>query len=122
MSKYLTSHWKYKTASVETIMHYMDTKLKYGKHQGEIVSDVLKINPTYIPFMYHKYEEFYISELVWNSLNVHKEFEDMLSNMDEKNKKELEDLISKNRIFHEEKIKKYKTIFIMQMESKLKYN
>ena len=41
---------------------------------------------------------------------------------DQTNKKDVEDIISKTSIFHEEKIKKYKTIFMILLESKLKCN
>ena len=118
----MTIRLKYGSRSIETDMHYMHTQLRYGRHKGKIVSEVLKTNPHYIPIMYEKYEDFYISDLVWNSLSIHKENEDFLNEQDQTNKKDVEDIISKTSIFHEEKIKKYKTIFMILLESKLKCN
>ncbi|NKI28448.1 hypothetical protein HCG49_18005 [Arenibacter sp. 6A1] len=89
-------------------LYSFETVLTFGQHKGETISHILKNNPTYIEWCYGNHDDFYITDAVWNALDVHKNLEHALKNggIDPI---EVKKAMGKNKKLHEEKRNTYKT-------------
>jgi organic radical activating enzyme len=88
-------------------LHHFDTVLTLGRHIGKTVAQVLENNPTYPEWCYDQIDDFYVTDAVWEALDLHKNLNDALkSNYIDNN--ETKDMIAKNKKFHEEKKENYK--------------
>lgn len=106
-------------------LYSFETVLTFGQHKGETISHILKNNPTYIEWCYGNHDDFYITDAVWNALDVHKDLEHALKNggIDPV---EVKKGMARNKRYHEEKRIKYKKqmmeIYENRLEASLKGN
>ena len=106
-------------------LYSFDTVLKFGQHKGETVAEALKNNPTYLEWCYGHIEDFYITDAVWEALDVHKNLADALKSggIDPN---QVRKAIGNNQKLHEKKRNSYKShmmeLYEKEMELKLKGN
>ena len=95
-----------------------ETVLNFGQHKGETVAEAMQNNPTYIEWCYANIDDFFITDAVWEVLDVHKNLEDALGS-NGINPNEVSKAIAQNKKFHEGKRNKYKIEMIKQYELSL---
>lgn len=104
-------------------LYSFDTVLKFGQHKGQTVAEALKNNPTYLEWCYAHIDEFYVTDAVWEALDIHKNLANALKSggIDSN---EVKKAIANNQKFHEEKRNVYKShmmeLYEKEMELKLK--
>jgi len=94
------------------------TKLDFGQHEGETISDILKNNSTYMEWAYGEIDDFYITDAVWEALDCHKGLNDVLKS-GEINTQDIKDIIAKNKKFHEEKRERYRSNILEEFQRNL---
>jgi hypothetical protein len=87
-------------------LHHFDTVLTFGRHIGKTVAQVLEEKPTYPEWCYDEIDDFYVSDAVWEALDLQKNLNDALKNYVDYN--EIKDMIAKSKKIHEEKKKTIK--------------
>ena len=99
-------------------LYSFDTILKFGQHKRESVAEALNNNPTYLEWCYANMDDFYVTDAVWNAMDVHKNLDDALkSNGVDPN--EVRKAIAKNQKFHEKKKAKYKSYKMERYSEKI---
>ena len=99
-------------------LHHFYTLLSFGQHEGETIAEAFKNNPTYPEWCYGNIDDFYVTDAVWNAMDVHNNLNDALKkNGIDPN--EVKGMIAKNKKFHEEKRAKYKSYKMDQYSKKI---
>jgi hypothetical protein len=106
-------------------LYDFDTVLTFGQHEGETIAEALKNNPTYPEWCYAHIDDFYVTDAVWEALDVHKNLDDALKSGGV-DPNEVRKMIANNQKLHEEKRSKYKKhmmkLYENELESQLKGN
>ena len=106
-------------------LYDLDSVVTFGKHKGETVAEILENNDTYIYWCYETMDDFYITDAVWEAMDIHSHLDDALKSGGV-NPNEVRKAIANNQKLHEEKRNSYKSqmmeLYEKEMESKLKGN
>ena len=59
-------------------LYDLDSVVTFGKHKGETVAEILENNDTYIYWCYETMDDFYITDAVWEAMDIHSHLDDAL--------------------------------------------
>lgn len=100
-------------------LYNFETLIKFGQHKGETVAEVLKNNPTYLEWCYSEIDTFFITDSVWNALDVHRNLSEALKDSVTQEVLVINNLKDKNEKFHQEKRALYKNHLLEVYEKKV---
>jgi hypothetical protein len=100
-------------------LYNLKSVLTFGQHKGETVAEALKNNPTYLEWCYSEIDTFFITDSVWNALDVHRNLSEALKDSVTQEVLVINNLKDKNEKFHLEKRDLYKNHLIEVYEKKV---
>jgi hypothetical protein len=99
-------------------LYTLDSVLTFGQHKGQTIAEVLENNPTYPEWCYANMDDFYVTDEVWNAMDVHRNLEDALKNGGV-DANAIRKAKINNEKLHQAKRNKYKTLMMERFESDL---
>jgi|GEM_PF-6270629 len=99
-------------------LHSLATKLDFGKHEGETLTEILKSNPSYIEWCYETIDDFFITDTVWNAMECNVNLEEVLKS-GEVPLQEVEKAIVKNKKWHHDKRNNYAKMMVENFKNSL---